>query len=70
MVKCNIVVGDDRISVQANKNATLLFGCLIRSTLCTKTIAEDYKLTTEAFNWLIGEIETRFNQAMVSLFLF
>ena len=64
--KCCIVSGEDRISVQANENAKLLFQCLVRSTLCTKKVAEEYRLTAEAFSWLIGEIETRFNQAMVS----
>lgn len=64
--KCCIVAGNDQISIQANENAKLLFQCLVRSTLCTKKVAEEYRLTTEAFNWLIGEIETRFNQAMTN----
>ncbi|KAF2367731.1 RNA polymerase Rpb1 domain 7 [Trinorchestia longiramus] len=64
--KCCIVAGEDRISVQANENAKLLFQCLVRSTLCTKKVAEEYRLTTEAFNWLIGELETRFNQAITN----
>lgn len=64
--KCCIVAGEDRISVQANENAKLLFQCLVRSTLCTKKVAEEYRLSAEAFNWLIGEIETRFNQAMTN----
>lgn len=64
--KCVIVVGDDRISIQANENATLLFQCLIRSTLCAKLVSEQYRLTTEAFEWLLGEIETRFQQAQVN----
>ena len=25
--------------------------------------SQDYKLTQEAFDWMVGEIETRFNQA-------
>ena len=66
LAKCNIVTGEDRISLQANENATFCFQCLVRSTLCTKKVAEDYKLTTESFNWLVGEIETRFHQAIVS----
>ena len=61
--KCIIVVGEDKLSVQANRNATLLFQCLIRSTLCTKKLAEEHRLSSEAFEWLIGEIETRFQQA-------
>uniref|UniRef100_A0A1B0DNY2 DNA-directed RNA polymerase subunit n=1 Tax=Phlebotomus papatasi TaxID=29031 RepID=A0A1B0DNY2_PHLPP len=64
--KCIIVAGNDKISKQANENATLLFQCLVRSTLCTKYVAEEFRLTGEAFDWLIGEIETRFQQAQVS----
>lgn len=61
--RCVVVVGEDKLSVQANQNATLLFQCLIRSTLCSKRLAEEYRLSSEAFEWLIGEIETRFQQA-------
>ncbi|RWS27708.1 DNA-directed RNA polymerase II largest subunit-like protein [Leptotrombidium deliense] len=61
--KLNVVPGEDRLSVQANENATILFRSLLRSMLCTKKVAEEYRLTTEAFDWLIGEIETRFQQA-------
>lgn len=64
--KCVIVAGSDRLSKQANENATLLFQCLVRSTLCTKLIAEEHRLNTEAFEWLIGEIETRFQQAQAN----
>ncbi|EFN79616.1 DNA-directed RNA polymerase II subunit RPB1 [Harpegnathos saltator] len=64
--KCIIVAGDDRLSKQANENATLLFRCLVRSTLCTKCVSEEFRLSSEAFEWLIGEIETRFQQAQVS----
>ena len=61
--KCIIVAGEDRLSKQANENATLLFQCLVRSTLCTKGVSEEFRLSGEAFEWLIGEIETRFQQA-------
>lgn len=64
--KCIIVAGNDRLSKQANENATLLFQCLVRSTLCTKYVAEEFRLNNEAFEWLIGEIETRFQQAQVN----
>ncbi|KAK2717573.1 hypothetical protein QYM36_006380 [Artemia franciscana] len=60
---CVIVNGEDKLSKQANENATLLFQCLVRSTLCTKRLADEYRLNTEAFEWLIGEIETRFQLA-------
>ncbi|KAI5749164.1 hypothetical protein M8J76_005108 [Diaphorina citri] len=61
--KCVIVAGEDQLSKQANENATLLFQCLVRSTLCTKLVAENYRLSSEAFEWLVGEIENRFQQA-------
>ena len=64
--KCIIVVGQDKLSIQANRNATLLFQCLIRSTLCTKKLAEEHRLSSEAFEWLIGEIETRFQQVNIT----
>lgn len=64
--KCVIVAGNDRLSKQANENATLLFQCLVRSTLCTKYVAEEFRLTNEAFEWLVGEIESRFQQAQVN----
>ncbi|EFX79678.1 hypothetical protein DAPPUDRAFT_304478 [Daphnia pulex] len=63
LAKCVIVVGEDKLSIQANQNATLLFQCLVRSTLCSKRLAEEYRLSSEAFEWLIGEIATRFQQA-------
>ncbi|XP_013134888.1 PREDICTED: DNA-directed RNA polymerase II subunit rpb1-like isoform X2 [Papilio polytes] len=64
--KCVIVAGEDRLSKQANENATLLFQCLVRSTLCTKFVSEEYRLSSEAFEWLIGDIEIRFQQAQVN----
>lgn len=63
--KLIIVPGTDHLSIQANENATLLFKAMLRSTLCTKRVAEEFKLTNEAFEWLIGEIDTRFKQAQV-----
>ena len=62
-----VVVGHDHISYQANENATFLMKALIRSTLCTKRVADEHCLTAEAFEWVLGEIEAKFQQAMVSL---
>lgn len=61
-----VVAGGDRLSIQANANATLLFKCLIRSTLCAKRVTEEFRLSSEAFEWLIGEVESRFQQAQVN----
>ena len=58
--------GNDSISRQANANATTLINCLVRSVLCAKKVIEEYRLSTEAFEWMLGEIESRFIQANVS----
>lgn len=63
--KLVIVKGDDELSRQAQINATLLFNILLRSTLCSKRMAEEHKLSVEAFEWIIGEIEAKFQQAQV-----
>lgn len=63
--KLIIVKGEDALSRRAQENATLLFNILLRSHLCSKRMAEEYKLNSEAFEWLLGEIEARFQQAHV-----
>ncbi|CAD5117546.1 DgyrCDS6308 [Dimorphilus gyrociliatus] len=63
--KFTIVKGEDRISKQANENATILMNVLVRSTLCSRKVIEEYRLNDDAFDWLIGEIEARFQQAQV-----
>lgn len=63
--KLIIVNGDDPLSRQAQENATLLFNIHLRSTLCSKRMTEEFRLSTEAFDWLLGEIETKFNQSIV-----
>ncbi|EDV28888.1 uncharacterized protein TRIADDRAFT_49721 [Trichoplax adhaerens] len=55
--KLVIVHGEDRISKQAQENATLLFNILLRSVLSSKRVTEEYHLTSEAFDWLIGEVQ-------------
>lgn len=66
--KLVIVNGDDHLSRQAQQNATLLFNIHLRSTLCSRRMTEEFRLSTEAFDWLLGEIETKFNQSVVSCF--
>jgi len=60
-VKLVVVVGEDSLSVEAQRNATILFMSLLRSTLNSKRALAEFKLNAEAFDWLVGEIETRFN---------
>jgi len=60
------VPGGDPLSVKANYNSTILMKCLVRSTLCAKRVTEEFRLSSEAFEWIIGEIETRFQLSHVS----
>ena len=62
--RLSVVKGADAISREAQDNATMLFKILLRSTFASKRVLKDHHLTRNAFDWLIGEIETRFNQAL------
>ena len=57
--KLEIVKGDDRLSVEAQKNATMNFFALLRSTLASKRVLQEYRLSPQAFDWLLGEIQER-----------
>ncbi|XP_043467714.1 DNA-directed RNA polymerase II subunit RPB1-like [Leptopilina heterotoma] len=63
--KCVIVKGDDKISREINKNTHFPFRYIMRLKLCTKAVFEKYQLSSQAFEWLISEIENRFHQAIV-----
>ena len=64
--KLPVVAGSDPLSVEAQRNATLLFCILLRSTLAAKRVLKEYRLSAEAFDWLLGETVTRFQQALVA----
>jgi len=62
--RLSVVKGSDPISREAQDNATMLFKILLRSTFAAKRVLKDHNLTRDAFEWLMGEIEGRFNQAL------
>ncbi|MED6135271.1 DNA-directed RNA polymerase II subunit rpb1 [Stylosanthes scabra] len=64
--RLKVVPGDDLVSQEAQKNATLLFNILLRSSLASKRVLQEYRLSREAFEWLVGEIESRFQQSLVT----
>jgi DNA-directed RNA polymerase II subunit RPB1 len=37
----------------------------LRATLATWRVLEKFSLTREGFDWIIGEVETQFNQSVV-----
>jgi len=61
-----VVVGDDPLSVEAQSNAITNYRILIRSLLASKRVLKDHRLSRAALDWVLGEIETRFNVAKVS----
>ena len=60
--KLRVVEGLDELSKEAQNNATLMFFSLLRCMLASRRVLEEHKLTDRSFNWLLGEVETRFNQ--------
>ena len=60
--KLRVVQGMDELSKEAQHNATLMFFSLLRCMLASRRVLEEHKLTDRSFNWLLGEVETRFNQ--------
>jgi len=60
-----VVKGDDGLSKEAQQNATILIGALMRSTFASKRVMKEYRLTPDAFSWVMGEVETRFHFAQV-----
>ncbi|PRP76337.1 DNA-directed RNA polymerase (ISS) [Planoprotostelium fungivorum] len=61
--KLIVVSGTDSISLNMHDNTTLLFKCLSPFHPCCK---EDDHLSSESFEWLLGEIESRFLHAIAA----
>ena len=57
--------GDDPLTNEAQDNATLNFRMHLRATLASRRVLEKFHLTREAFDWVIGEVESKFNQSVV-----
>ncbi|TDL14139.1 RNA polymerase II largest subunit [Rickenella mellea] len=63
--ECLIVVrGEDALSREAQQNATLNFRMHLRATFATRRVLEEFHLTREAFDWVLGEIETKFTSRL------
>ncbi|KAF8072459.1 NRPB1 [Scenedesmus sp. PABB004] len=64
--KLIVVKGDDELSREAQRNATTTFMTHLRATLASKRVLGEYRLSRQAFDWLVGEIEERFNAAIAN----
>lgn len=59
-----VVIRGGGILEEAQENATLLFKCLVRSRLATKRVVDEYRLSRAAFEWTLGEVQSRFAKAL------
>jgi DNA-directed RNA polymerase II subunit RPB1 len=64
--KLRVVEGSDALSQEAQRNATLMFMSLLRSTLASKRVLAEWRLDASAFEWLIDEIDQRFMHAQAA----
>ncbi|KAF5365354.1 hypothetical protein D9757_013779 [Collybiopsis confluens] len=61
-----VVRGDDRLSQEAQENATLRFQMHLRATFGCRRVLERFHLNKEAFEWVLGEVEAKFNQSLAN----
>ncbi|KAI6143986.1 hypothetical protein BKA82DRAFT_20005 [Pisolithus tinctorius] len=54
------------VSREAQANASLTFRMHVRATLTTRRILEEFHLNREVFEWVLGEIEAKFNHTLVN----
>lgn len=59
-----VVRGEDHLSQEAQENATLTFRMHLRATFASRRVLEKFHLTREAFDWVLGEVEAKFNQSI------
>lgn len=50
---------------EANLNSTVLFKIYLRQELASKRLVQQERMTKASFDWLIGEIKSRFEQSLV-----
>jgi DNA-directed RNA polymerase II subunit RPB1 len=62
--KIIVVPGKDPLSEEAQSNATILFKMHLRSTFASKQVCEKYRLSQQAFDYVVGEIEKKFHKAV------
>ncbi|CEH14257.1 beta and beta-prime subunits of dna dependent rna-polymerase [Ceraceosorus bombacis] len=64
--KLVVVRGGDAISREAQFNATILFKTHLRATFCSRYAIERLHLNSEAWDYILGEIEIQFAKSVVA----
>ena len=62
--RLTFVRSDDPLSLEAQRNATIAFRMYLWAIVSTRRTLERRHLNREAFNWVLGETETKFNQSV------
>jgi DNA-directed RNA polymerase II subunit RPB1 len=60
-----VIRGSDSLSLEANFNATTLFTILIRSYFASKRCIKEFRLSHDAFIWVMDEVSQRFKDAQI-----
>ncbi|CAI6537502.1 AAB_G0007620.mRNA.1.CDS.1 [Saccharomyces cerevisiae] len=60
-----VLRGKNEIIQNAQRDAVTLFCCLLRSRLATRRVLQEYRLTKQAFDWVLNNIEAQFLRSVV-----
>jgi DNA-directed RNA polymerase II subunit RPB1 len=61
-----VFIKNDPLIIEANSDSTWLFKIYLRQMLNTKSVIQQERLSQDAFEWILGEIKSRFEQALVN----
>ncbi|KAF8875548.1 hypothetical protein CPB85DRAFT_540875 [Mucidula mucida] len=61
-----VVRGQDELSLEAQANAIMRFSMHLRATFAARKVLEQFHLNREAFEWVLGEVEAKFNQSIAN----
>ena len=61
-----VVVEDDPLTREVQANSSLTFCMHVRATLAVRRVFEQFHFSKEAFDWILSEIEAKFNQSLVN----
>jgi len=61
-----VIRGEDELSLEAQDSATYLFKCHLRSRLAFKPLVQEERMSKEALDYVLGELQDRFLKAAVA----
>ncbi|KAL0236455.1 hypothetical protein GEMRC1_003037 [Eukaryota sp. GEM-RC1] len=64
--RLRVIAPHSPTSSQEERNALSLFVIHLKAMLASKPITHEFRLSREAFEWLLGEVETKFHGALIT----